>query len=327
MNQDWSKAAQLLAAADPLFDDYPQRIRNQLLLLSVEARLGIEDTGAAEQYLDLVRRDEPDAFTQAQVDFLEGKRLLADSEVDQAVEIWQQVVTSSHTPSAARARLALIDLGLEQEDLTSIEAIEQLEHLRFAWRGDEFEFSLLERLADLYVASGRYRDGLVSLRQAASHLPDSPNAEAAARHMREIFARSLGLVEQPVSQRSESRQLGTAAVVDQVVGVAGRDNGLEGRNQTPFGKIVDYEGPVRQHKSQTGQGGLQSLGGRLEFHGAGRLQASGSGSLKPERPIVLAGRCVDQKQRVASQVAHSPQGRCFRQKAWRADRKHVLGHQ
>lgn len=188
VNQDWSKAAQFLATADPLFDDYPPRVRDQLLLLSAEARLGVDDTGAAEQYLDLVRRVDLDAFTQAQVDFLKGKRLLADSEVDLAIQTWQGVVTSSHTPSAARARLALIDLGLEQETLAASEAIEQLEHLRFAWRGDEFEFSLLERLADLYVASGRYRDGLVSLRHAASHLPDSPSAEAAARHMREIFA-------------------------------------------------------------------------------------------------------------------------------------------
>ena len=188
VNQDWSKAAQLLAAADPLFDDYPTRIRDQLLLLSAESRLGIQDTGAAEQYLDLVRRPDLDPFTQAQVDFLEGKRLLADEEVQKAIETLQSVVASSHTPSAARARLALIDLGLRQETLAPNDAIEQLEHLRFAWRGDEFEFSLLERLADLYVASGRYRDGLISLRQAASHLPDSPNAEAAARHMREIFA-------------------------------------------------------------------------------------------------------------------------------------------
>ncbi|MGF1611158.1 MAG: hypothetical protein ACFCUQ_17275, partial [Kiloniellales bacterium] len=56
------------------------------------------------------------------------------------------------------------------------------------WRGDAFEFSLLQRLGELYLEQNRFRDALLTLRQAASYLPQAARSKAIAQRMREVFA-------------------------------------------------------------------------------------------------------------------------------------------
>src|SRR5690606_7978870 len=51
----------------------------------------------------------------------------------------------------AMAALALTEDELARKSITTQDAIDRLDRLRFAWRGDEFELSLLERLGGLYL--------------------------------------------------------------------------------------------------------------------------------------------------------------------------------
>ncbi|MDH3595000.1 MAG: hypothetical protein OEU09_11395 [Rhodospirillales bacterium] len=186
--QDWAYAAEVFDQTGPLLADYIHPVRTRLWLLAAESHLAVGDTGGASLYLEQVREDAPAAFEQAQLDFLEGRRLLLDGETETAEALWRRVAGATHAPSRARARLALVDLGLETGGLDTAAAIEELERLRFLWRADDFELALLERLGGLYAAARDYRQALHSLRQAASHFPGSPRAKAVARKMREIFA-------------------------------------------------------------------------------------------------------------------------------------------
>jgi len=185
--QDWAYGAELFERAEPLIEEYPRAVRVRLRLLAAEARLGVADTGGASLYLERIREDRPTGFELAQLDYVEGRRLLLDNEVAAATELWRAVARSSHRPSQARARLALVELGLESGSLGEAAAIAELERLRFLWRGDEFEVALLERLAGLYLKRGDTRKALHALRQAASHFPGSAHAKAATRQMTEIF--------------------------------------------------------------------------------------------------------------------------------------------
>lgn len=187
VSRDWAFAVDRFAEAEPLIPDYDHRVRTRLWLLAAEARLGIGDSGGASLYLARLREDEPSAVEQAQLDYLEGRRLAMDGDELAARTVWEQVAASQHRPSQARARLALLDMGLRSGALSREDAIAELERLRFAWRGDDFEFVLLERLAALYVDGGEYRLALRALRQAASEMPNSPHAGDAAARMGEIF--------------------------------------------------------------------------------------------------------------------------------------------
>ncbi len=77
---------------------------------------------------------------------------------------------------------------MDDGSIATEDAIADLERLRFAWRGDAFEFALLTRLADLYVDTGKYRNALHALRQAASHFPQSKRSQEVVQKMREVFA-------------------------------------------------------------------------------------------------------------------------------------------
>ncbi|MFQ6018261.1 MAG: hypothetical protein ACE5KF_08690, partial [Kiloniellaceae bacterium] len=185
---DWSAAATGFAGTEALIADYPHQVRSRLRLLAAEAYLGIADTEGADRYLAQVRRDEPSHAEVAQIAFLVARRLQLEGDVAGAEELWRKVAESNHLPSRTRARLALVDLGLENGSITLEQGIEELERLRFAWRGDRFEFALLQRLGDIYIARHDYRRGLRALRQAASHFPKSERSHAVAQRMREVFA-------------------------------------------------------------------------------------------------------------------------------------------
>ncbi len=187
VSRDWAFAVDRFAESEALIPDYGHRVRTRLRLLAAEARLGIGDSGGASLYLERLREDAPSAAEQAQHDYLEGRRLAMDGDELAARTIWEQVAAGQHRPSQARARLALLDVGLRSGSLGREEAIAELERLRFAWRGDDFEFVLLERLAALYVDSGEYRAALRALRQAASEMPESPYADDATARMGEVF--------------------------------------------------------------------------------------------------------------------------------------------
>ncbi|HUN48892.1 MAG TPA: hypothetical protein VMU85_20335, partial [Stellaceae bacterium] len=68
------------------------------------------------------------------------------------------------------------------------DAIRQLDDLRYAWRGGEFEFDLLRQLGRLLIADGDYRRGLDVLRQAAANFPNNPGTPAIQREMSDAFA-------------------------------------------------------------------------------------------------------------------------------------------
>ena len=76
---------------------------------------------------------------------------------------------------------------LREGELQAAEAIERMERLRFIWRGGPFEFTVLHRLGQLYLADGRPREGLTVLRQAVANFPDHREAQAITGEMADAF--------------------------------------------------------------------------------------------------------------------------------------------
>ena len=73
-------------------------------------------------------------------------------------------------------------------DLSTVDLIENLEQLRYRWRGDEIELGILHRLADLYMDQNNYGDALRTLKLAASYFRDDPSVEQVAGRMNKVFS-------------------------------------------------------------------------------------------------------------------------------------------
>jgi len=186
--EDWQAAATGFAVTLDLIDAYPRNVQLPLNLAAAEAFLQSGDLEATVIQIGALLRDRLDDREAAQVKVIQGALELAKGDPEQARKLWSKARDSSHRPSQARARLALIDLGMSEGSLSPSAAIAELERLRFAWRGDLFELTLLRKLAALYVEENRHRDALYALREAVTNFPDGPAARNSAQRMREIFA-------------------------------------------------------------------------------------------------------------------------------------------
>lgn len=180
-------AAKGFSKAAPLLEPYPDSVRKQFHLWAAESRLALGDTDGTAAELEKLRKMKPTPAELAQATFLDARRHMMDGEPEKAEAEWREAATSGHGPTRARARFVLAERELAAGERDTKDVIEELERLRFAWRGDEFEAVLLYRLADLYVEEARYIRALKALRQTASHLPDSPLAERATARMRVLF--------------------------------------------------------------------------------------------------------------------------------------------
>ncbi len=166
---------------------YPKPLREAVGPLLVEAAIVHGHVNQAARLLEMLGAEALSPMETANLGYLQGRLLEANGDVDGAVAKWTELENATHRQARARALLARSELLLKSDRISRAEAIEALEQLRFAWRGDPFEFGLLRRLGRLYIEEQKYPDGLRSLQQAATHFPELHNSSEVTREMARTF--------------------------------------------------------------------------------------------------------------------------------------------
>ncbi|MEE9545081.1 MAG: hypothetical protein V3V55_05750 [Rhodospirillales bacterium] len=180
-------AARALRRKGSITRPYPKAIKMPLALLVAEAAIMIGDIKQAENYLQALKAEEPNPAQKSQLNYVEGRFMELAGDFDGAIGKWEEVQTGPHRPSRAKAAMARTELLLKLHKFTPGDAIEEFEKLRFAWRGDDFEFALLRRLGHLYLKEGDFRNGLRTLRQAATHFRNHKKAPEVTQDMVDTF--------------------------------------------------------------------------------------------------------------------------------------------
>jgi hypothetical protein len=155
--------------------------------MALESSLAIGDTGAAKPRLEAFHPSQLSADDRDALKVLRGHYLKRTGDVEGAIELWREVARSDHRQSSARARYALTNALLDRKEITPEEAIDRMERLRYAWRGDVFEFDLLRRLAQLYAEHKDIRRSLQTLKEAATYFRDIEGVQAVAVDMAALF--------------------------------------------------------------------------------------------------------------------------------------------
>ena len=182
------EAAPILKGTGTVIRSYPKRIKMPLGLLIANAAVAAGDLQFATNYLKVVSEEEPSPKEVDQLALIEGDLQKLAGNFDGAVEAWEATAEGDHRPSVVRAIVRRAELLLQQEKIKPKEAINELENLRFSWRGDEFEFNLLRNLGQLYLDSEDYRNGLRTLRAAASYFRNNPLSPEVTQDMAGAFA-------------------------------------------------------------------------------------------------------------------------------------------
>jgi predicted negative regulator of RcsB-dependent stress response len=109
-----------------------------------------------------------------------------------AKEIWDKLVTE-YDDRKTRAH-AVYYLALQNYELGKVNAEETtkiLDKVRIIWRGDRFEYELLKKLGDVYLAGGNNISALRTYREAVLNFPKHPDNEMLTERMRIAYANAL----------------------------------------------------------------------------------------------------------------------------------------
>jgi tetratricopeptide (TPR) repeat protein len=186
---DRAQAARELRRVGPMIRFYPRALALPLGMIVAETAIDLGDFKVAVFYLESLLAMAPTSHQRAHIDYLEGRIFEFSGDNDKALEKWAAVAKGPDPLARFRARRDHIELSLKLEQIDKAAAIEALESLRYAWRGDDLEFALLRRLGTLYLEAEDYREGLRTLRQAATYFREHPRAPEVTQQMAEVFAR------------------------------------------------------------------------------------------------------------------------------------------
>jgi hypothetical protein len=109
------------------------------------------------------------------------------SRYQEAVDHFTAIEKSGDEKMAAQAIFYRINAALGAGAMTRAQAIDQLERLRFRWRGDGLEMKTLRKLASLYFQDNHWREGLKTLRVATQNFGGDGAARQAQDDMRAAF--------------------------------------------------------------------------------------------------------------------------------------------
>lgn len=185
----WADAVPAFARVGDRIQDYPAPLKVKFGLLAAETAINSHEFPAAQTYLDFVTGTGPDSVGQARVKYLLGMLAAVRRETDKAAALYDEATANGDPATQAKAKFAKVAMLLDAKKIADKKAIDILEELRFAWRGDSMELEVLRKLGDLYLVSGEYEKGLTTLKRAVTLFPDDPRAKEAAEEMSAAFAK------------------------------------------------------------------------------------------------------------------------------------------
>ncbi len=187
--EDWRQAAEILPDNFNDLGGYPAQIRSDLALVLAEIALRSGDVEKAERLLEFVFRsfDRLKPHQKNAWNYLTGETYRQKGEEEKALEIWRKQAEGFDELYRAKGGLAHTNLKIKRGELETEEAIDDLERLRYVWRGDELETWINFRLGEIYLDNEEFLKGLSILRDAASLSPETDLGQRITTFMSKTF--------------------------------------------------------------------------------------------------------------------------------------------
>ncbi len=167
---DWQQAYQVMPSDLDALYEYPVGIRGRLALVLAEVALRAGNIDMGEDLLTMAEEDKEHLAPpfQASLQYLKGEAARQAGLIDETKKLWEPLTKGEDDLYRAKAGLALTRLLMEEEDLSHDKAIDNLERLRYAWRGDQLEAAISYWLGRTYFDGGDYVKGLNVMREATA---------------------------------------------------------------------------------------------------------------------------------------------------------------
>ena len=186
---DWQQAAAVLPKGVNILHDYTTLLQNRLIPDLAEIALRAGDLAHATKLLDIALKNKKvmNAPQHAALVYLQGEAARQRGDVEETIKLWKPLTKGRDDLYRAKAGLALTRLEMEQDKVTTEEAIDRLERLRYAWRGDQLEVQIYYWLGRIYFDQGEFIKGLKIMREAVSYDPGTALGQRVAGEMADLF--------------------------------------------------------------------------------------------------------------------------------------------
>lgn len=184
---DFSGAREQFAHGRSALAQFAPEWKARFARLDAEAALAVGDINLARSELSVAAGEHVGPVEADAIHFAQGRLSEALNMPDQALGLYDQAGKSSYGALAASALLRATQLRLAKGKMQPKDAVATLDSLRFRWRGDGVEFETVRALGQIYLAQGRYRDALETLRSAGNKSPDQPASLAVANDLQAAF--------------------------------------------------------------------------------------------------------------------------------------------
>lgn len=168
---------------------YSPALQLRLGMLAAQAAVDAADDLTASRLIDMIKPLVQTASEKAKLTYIEGRFEEMTGAAETALVKYREAENSNGRWERSRAGVARVELEMKQNKITKAQGIQELERLRFAWRGDDFEYNLLKRLAELYFQEHDYGSGLRTLKQLAANFRDVKDIESIAAQMSDVFSK------------------------------------------------------------------------------------------------------------------------------------------
>jgi tetratricopeptide (TPR) repeat protein len=171
---------------------YAPAERGIFQLAVIRSAILLGNGGLAQQELGLLPLAEMLPAQKAEAHYWQGRLAALQGHMPEALRIYKSISAGVDRRSHAMAQLSATQILVKNSGLKLTLAIAALERMRYAWRGDTLELELLDTLATYYTQSRRYREALISYRQAISYFTPNERTRTAVVMQDNLF-RSLFL--------------------------------------------------------------------------------------------------------------------------------------
>ena len=185
--RDFAGARTDAIAAEGIADSYPSWIRTRFLLSAARSAIETRDADLAFHYLDMVPIAKLDPEQVTLYHLLQGRAAELEERIDEALDIYGQVIAADVRPTRAEAVYRTL-LLLDKSDRIDLgKATATLAAEAMLWRGGALEADMQKLLAELYFRHRQYRDGFETVRQAAAYHPQNSGISQLLKHAQEVF--------------------------------------------------------------------------------------------------------------------------------------------
>lgn len=181
----WKDAKDGLPIALKRLLNYPADLRGRLMTLYGDAAAESDPAGLNLIVMSMMSVESP-SIGDGRLDYFKARIAELRDDTDTALEAYRRAATHNGL-YGQRARIRSVELRLSSGKLADTAAVDELEALRFAWRGDDVEADSLAGLGKAYTRLGRIEPAL-DLFGLLGH------RFGATRHGREAMVAGKGLL-------------------------------------------------------------------------------------------------------------------------------------